>query len=210
VRTVLRLSAGTLVEVFDGDGHIAEAEITQVDPTAVILEVGEVRDVPASKLALTLALATPKGDRADWLVEKATELGASRILWVTCQRSVVVPRKAGKKLERWLRIAEGAARQSRRAHTPTIDGPVAMKSLLELPADHRFVCDWAGPSLMSLAAQGDLEGDVIVVIGPEGGLTGHELEVLNSAGYNSVSLGTNVLRVETAALAVTATLMGGS
>ena len=210
IRGVLRLQSGAAIEVFDGKGRIAPAQITRIEGKLVEICVGDIEQIPPPALALTLAVATPKGDRADWLVEKSTELGASAIIWLTCKRSVVVPRKAGKKLERWVRIAEGAARQSGRAHTPSLQGPIPLTSLLEQPFDHRFVCDWSGPSLLSVATTRELKGSVVVVVGPEGGLSGNELEVLAGAGYNSVSLGPNVLRVETASVAATATLMGDS
>ena len=208
IRTVLRLQAGAPVEVFDGQGKIARAVVQSIEGKLVVLHVGEIQEVPPPSLMLTLAVATPKGDRADLVIEKATELGASRIIWLTTKRSVVVPRKAGKKLERWRRLAESAARQSGRAHTPKVEEPMSLAQLLEQSFDHTWVCDWSGPSLLSVAATGEIRGSAVVVVGPEGGLSGDELELLRLAGYNCVSLGPNVLRVETASVAAAAILMG--
>ncbi|MEC9466177.1 MAG: RsmE family RNA methyltransferase [Myxococcota bacterium] len=208
IRTVLRLQTGSDVEVFDGQGRLAHATVRAIEGKTVELEIGEVQEVSPPSLALTLAVAAPKGDRADLVIEKATELGASHFVWLTTKRSVVVPRKAGKKLERWRRVAQAAARQSGRAHTPTVEEPIGFAELLDRSFDHCFVCDWSGPSLLKVVTQQALIGSAVVVIGPEGGLTDDELEILKRAGYNPVNLGPNVLRVETASVAAAAILMG--
>jgi len=162
-----------------------------------------------------VALAAPKGARADWAVEKLTELGVARILWLECERSVVKPR-AGR-LERWRRIAASAAQQCGRADLPEIEGPLALEDVLERAA--------VGLKLIAQRGEGgDLNRENadrlrprgsppdsargVLLIGPEGGFTRHELESAKKAGYTSISLGIWTLRSETAAVAGAAALLG--
>jgi 16S rRNA (uracil1498-N3)-methyltransferase len=187
---VLRLRNGESVTVTDGAGRWRACRLAggSLEP------VGPVAAVPAPRRALTLAVAMPKGDRQEWLVQKATEVGIDRVVACVAERSVVRwdGDRAARHLERLRRVAVEAALQSRRVHVPLIEGPVPVADLLPTAT----VAEPGGRPL-------DV-GDTTVVIGPEGGWTPEELD----KAWATASLGETVLRVETAAV-VAATLMVG-
>jgi 16S rRNA (uracil1498-N3)-methyltransferase len=204
VRDVLRLRAGDTVALFDGDGAFASARIVEVAPESVRFEVDAPARQPAPACELTVALATPKGERADWAVEKLTELGVRRIVWLDCARGVVKPKAGGSRQERLERVAAAAAGQCGRADVPRLDGPLPFATALEqLEAASRFVADISGDRLA-----GGVAGSAVLLIGPEGGLTGQELVLATAAGYTTVRLSSWTLRVETAAAAGAAILLG--
>jgi len=204
VRDVLRLGTGNRVVLFDGAGHCALATLMSIQPI-VLVEVHEVTNEVSSAMHLTVALAAPKGSRADWAVEKLTELGVENIVWLECARSVVKLDAGGAKVARHARLAQAAARQAGRSTVPEVLGPVSLAALSVGGEMIRLVAD---PSA-SLAIQ-DVEiaphAAIVLAIGPEGGFTAHELESLRAADFLSVRLGPFVLRTETAAVAGTAQL----
>ena len=201
----LRLTDGEKIEVFDGQGFFAIATLQGVEARQPYLDIEDPQEAPKPEHEVFLAVATPKGDRADWLVEKLTEIGASGLIWLQTERSVVTPKPESKKFARWARIADSAARQSRRVRVPEIQGPMQLKELLELNFDQRLV---ASPlrSDHSLP-QTTLKGRSIILIGPEGGFTDHELEQIKNSGYNLLWLSPHILRTETAAIAAAAVLI---
>ncbi len=181
---VLRVRDGELVTVTDGAGRWRPCRFT-----AGGLEVdGEVVVEPALH-PITVVVAPPKGDRADWLVEKCTEAGVDRIVVTTAERSVVRwdGDRAARHLDRLRRIAAGAAMQSRRVWFPVVDGPVPVAVGL------------SGAVLAEPGGRPLCRTDTRVAIGPEGGWTAAELD-----GREQVSLGSQILRVETAAVVATA------
>ena len=119
LRDVLRLKIGSSVELFDDAGALAEAIVVRTDASGVSVRVEEIRKAQASS-ALIIASAIPKGDRADWMVEKLSELGVTRFIPLKTERSVVHPTGPSKR-ERWIRIATEAAKQSKRAGVMQID-----------------------------------------------------------------------------------------
>lgn len=205
VRDVLRLAVGTPVELFDGRGASARATLVQVEGE-VRVRVDE-RYPAATGPEVIIAMATPKGDRADWAVEKLTELGVTRIVWLVCERSVVVPREDGKRLARWERIAEAAAGQSRRNDVPVIVPPMPFaEAIAELGGGVIAHMD-GRPIAGVFAAQSELP--LTTLIGPEGGFTASELAMAERAGYSRVGLARHILRAETAAMAA-AVVMGNA
>jgi 16S rRNA (uracil1498-N3)-methyltransferase len=188
LRRVLRLRGGAAVTVTDGAGSWRPCAFTG----AGVEPAGDVTSVDRSDPELTVAVAPPKGDRLDWLVAKATEVGIDRIVLLEAERSVVrlQPERAERRLDRLHRIAAEAAMQSRRVWLPSIDGPEPAGEWLA-----RGVV--AEPGGRQLSA-----GDTTVVIGPEGGWSEREL----AGAADTVSLGPTVLRVETAAV-VAATML---
>ena len=200
----LRLSDGEKLEVFDGDGFYALATLLGVEAGEAYLEISKPQEAPRPELELYVATATPKGDRADWLVEKVTELGASGLIWLKTERSVVVPKPGSKKFERWARLSDAAARQSGRMRVPSLEGPLTLAELDTFPFDHRFVASPIKESESPIPSA--LKGRVLITIGPEGGFTDHELEQLKNSGYNLLWLNPHVLRTETAAIAAAAVL----
>lgn len=187
LRRVLRLRDGAVVTVTDGAGAWRPCRLTAsgLDPDGDVVVDGPARPI-------TIAVAPPKGDRLEWLVQKCTEVGVSRIVLLHAERSVV--RWDGDRVTRHLarlgRVATEAAMQSRRVWLPEVSGPVAAGSVLTAAAI-------AEPGGRRVGVD-----DVRIAIGPEGGWTPTEV----AGAADRVSLGPNVLRVETAAV-VAATLM---
>ena len=193
---VLRMRTGDDVELFDGGGAAWHCQIDSVEPLLVTAVRPVVRDTE-SPLKVTLLQAIPKGDRWEWVLEKATELGVRTIVPVQSQRTVVtVPtNKVDRKLERWRRILASAARQSKRSYTPDLLAPLDFSASLDGRDED---CKLYGhPGKYAKTAETRPES-VAIWIGPEGGFTDDELEQLETAGAKPLGLGPRVLRSETA------------
>lgn len=204
---VLRLKAGDEVTLFDGRGTEARARIDSLTTDAVELTVVEhlaATEIP--KNALTLATAVPKGERFDWLVEKATELGVARLIPLVTARSVVNPGES--KLERLRRTIVEASKQCGRSRLMELTAPIAWRELVETEMTSGGV--WvAHPSGAPPTDAGDERfRPRIVAIGPEGGLTADELALATEHGAKLVGLGPRILRIETAA--ITLAVLAGS
>lgn len=206
---VLRLTEGTQVEVFDAAGRRACGVLQTVDGQLSV-HVEAVTQSSAAAVC-TIASAVPKGSRADWLVEKLSELGVGIFQPLITARSVVDPGTG--KLQRWQRLAEQAARQSRRAGVMQVLPPLEMPQVL---AQHTGGQRWylstapQASSAIRVLACAAPPRDLLVLIGPEGGWTPEEMAHFNAAGLRAVSLGATTLRVETAAIAVAAILAAGA
>ena len=201
LRVVLRLSAGDQVALMSGNGQVATANLMLLQRDSAELEVGEITPAPKVRLELTVAVPTPKGERADWLVEKLTELGVARIVWMITARSVVVAKQGTQRAERWSRIAQAAAKQSGSARTPTIEGPLALDAILGYQAATRYIGARGGVPLVHELALAPPAATSLLLIGPEGGFADDELERAQQSGVVAVGLGVYTLRMETAALA---------
>lgn len=187
---VLRLGDGAVVSVTDGSGRWRMASWRSA--TSDLESTGDVM-IDERRAPLTLASSIPKGDRVDVLVQKATELGVGRIVLLHAERSVVRWKtdRATKQIVRLTRIADEAVRQSRRVWRVPIEGPFTAADVVE-------------GAVLAEPGGGSLTGDEqMVAIGPEGGWSDTELEL----AAQTVSLGTGILRVETAAIAVCALRM---
>ena len=154
---------------------------------------------------LTLATAVPKGDRFDWLVEKATELGVARLVPLVTARSVVDPREA--KLDRLRRGVVEASKQCGRNLLMELDRPTPWETLLRQPADGPRLVAHPGGLSLSAWPRPRLHGHVVLAVGPEGGFTATEIEDARAAGWHVIDLGATLLRIETAGLAGSAILM---
>ncbi|MDH3583237.1 MAG: 16S rRNA (uracil(1498)-N(3))-methyltransferase [Phycisphaerae bacterium] len=208
-RRVLRLEVGQVIDLFDGQGTVARAEIAAAGRSFRV-RVLERRQVPPPRLQVDLAVAIPKGDRAATLVEKASELGAARLIPLQTERSVVEPR-AGK-LERFGRIARESARQCGRAHLMEIERPVDLEHLLQ-QSDHdrKLLADFEGEPLAGMDVLTSEAGTrVLVLVGPEGGWTEAERSLAIECGCRAWRLGPHILRTETAALAALAIILEDS
>ena len=199
VRDVLRLIVGDEVELFDGGGATAVARIVAVTVGVVAVEVVAVTPAARAAVSLTVAAAVPRGDRADWMVEKLSELGVARFVPVAAGRSVVVP-GGRNKVERWERLTVEAAKQCRRAGVMTIAPVTPVAAVIGGPAGWILATEGGTRPVASVAVPAALT----VLVGPEGGWTADELAAADAAGWARVGLTGTVLRVETAAVAVAA------
>jgi 16S rRNA (uracil1498-N3)-methyltransferase len=201
---VLRKDEGAALEVADSSGRVFAASL-QLDAGRAFARLGAVLAAPAPlRLRLTLAQGLPKGQKMEYVVEKATELGLERILAFTSSRTIGDGARAGK-LERWRRVAKSAAQQCGRPDIPEVDGPLAFAALLErVPAFDVALAPWELAPRVALRER--LPGliaqarSALVVIGPEGGFSEAEARELEGAGAHLVSLGSRILRTETAGL----------
>jgi 16S rRNA (uracil1498-N3)-methyltransferase len=195
------------VTLFDGSGNEFDAEVTACGRSTVELAVGAPRSVSREPaFPLTLGVPLPKGDRQRWIVEKAVELGVTRLVPLHTERSIATGEKAGDKLDRY--VIE-ASKQCGRNRLMQIAEPQTWEQWLAAPAAaRRWIADATGQSLVV----GDLvaTGTTFASVGPEGGLTEAELDAARAAGWSVINLGSRILRIETAAaaLAVLATLGG--
>ncbi|CAN5209534.1 16S rRNA (uracil(1498)-N(3))-methyltransferase [soil metagenome] len=207
--TVRRIRAGERVHLGDGAGGIAECTVRAVLPGGLALDVQRRRTVPAPDPWLVVVQALAKGDRGERAVELLTELGVDEIVPWAAGRSVVrwEGERGGKALARWRSTAREATKQSRRARLPRLSerhDSVAVTALLAA-ADTSVVLHEAADRPL-----GDVTlcrtGRVLVVVGPEGGVTGDELTAFAAAGAVPARLGPEVLRTSTAGAAALAVL----
>ncbi len=209
---VLRARPGQEFEISTGE-TVRLGRVVGVADDRVEFELGEA--IPQSGTArITLLLAVFKFDRMEWAIEKATELGAARILPVIARRTEPhLASAATRRVERWRRIAHQAAQQSRRASPPEIAEPVPLASALSQQSQVGIVLaeNEHGRTLKQvLAANSDLStgnSQLFLAIGPEGGWTAGELSAFAAAGWTSASIGQTILRAETAAIAALAIAM---
>lgn len=203
LKTVLRLEPGSRLLVFNGQDGEWLAEIATLDKKAGYLTLQRQTRAQETSSDIWLAFAPIKAGRIDWLVEKATELGAARLLPVITRRTVV----ERVKLERLQANAREAAEQSERLDVPEILEPQPLERLLQQwPAERTLlVAAETGSAEPLPEALEALSGPVGLLIGPEGGFAPEELELVARATFvRRVSLGPRILRAETAALAALA------
>jgi 16S rRNA (uracil1498-N3)-methyltransferase len=210
---VLRARNGDELILFNGDGREFTGAIEAVRGSRVSASVGESRPVDReSPLAITLVQCVPRGDRMDFIVQKATELGVARIVPVLSQRSVVRLDKAQaeSKAVHWRAVAVSACEQCGRNRLPIIDAAQPLLNCLGAPPSGtgpRLVFEpETAPHAITAPRSADRTADAAIVdaeiaIGPEGGFAADELEAFRVAGYSQVGLGPRILRTETAAIA---------
>jgi 16S rRNA (uracil1498-N3)-methyltransferase len=200
---VMRVRGGDELVLFTGDGREFAGTVQSVRGSRVVAAVGAPHTVDReSPLAVTLTQCIARGDRMDLIVQKATELGVTRVVPVLSRRSVVRldAAQAQSKAAHWRSIAVNACEQCGRNRLPLIEVPRPLTEYLAAPASPvpRLLLD---PEPGTAAAQYRIDGAVEIAIGPEGGFDSEELEALRICGFASVSLGPRVLRTETAAIA---------
>ena len=210
---VLRLRDGDAAEaIYRGARYLVRLEIlSSGEPVLIPLE-----NLPSTepRLSVTLFQGLPKGDKMDLIVQKSVEIGIGRIVPVLFSRCVARPdeKESMKKTQRWQRISLEAAKQSGRCVIPEVIPPVSLSSLPEHISGCEAVavpweeCEHGGPQAFvrshpSLSALG-------IVIGPEGGISGDEADMLRSIGCETVTLGKRILRTETAGIAALSVFFG--
>ncbi|WP_151081808.1 16S rRNA (uracil(1498)-N(3))-methyltransferase [Nocardioides cynanchi] len=207
---VRRLRAGEGVLLTDGAGHLVSGTVVATGKRELIVEVTDVTAVRAPEPSLTVVQGLPKGDRGELAVEVLTEVGVSTIVPWAASRSVAVWKgeRAEKSLARWRSTAREAAKQSRRAWFPEVRSLAGTAEVLDVLAAADLAVVLHEQATGSLPAL-DLPttGSLVVVVGPEGGLTDEEVAAFSAAGALSVRLGAEVLRTSTAGVAACAALL---
>lgn len=207
---VLRLRVGDNLSVFDGEGSEFTATITAIGKDSATLRVDEkTAGRTESPLRVHLVQGISRGERMDFVVQKATELGVKRVTPVLTEFGVVKldALRAEKRREHWQKVAVSACEQSGRVRLPLIDTPIPLKNWLgnkPKEVDSEIILRPGAPT--PLAGIDGPATKVCVLIGPEGGFSNTEFEDAEIAGFRPISLGPRVLRTETAAIAAVAVL----
>ena len=202
---VLRFPVGKNITVFNGDGFDYTALVQDAKKTTNLKVISKEPNNTESKLDLTLAQGIAKGEKMDFLIQKAVELGVTRIIPLKLERCVVRLRdeKVQKKIDHWQKIANHACEQSGRSVIVRIANPVSLEELLEETSHHGFVLHHRAQIGLSQVQE---TSKATILIGPEGGLTDKEVSDSEVAGYQSILIGKRVLRTETASLAAIANM----
>lgn len=203
IARVLRLRVGDALTVFNGRGGEYGGKIDDMRRDTVQVSVLEHRDDEReSPFHLTLAQGISRGERMDWVVQKATELGVSRIAPLFTERSVVNldEKQAAKKVQHWRAIAIAACEQSGRNQVPQIDDPIGLYDLLERRTVTGAALLLSPGAALRMADLPAADAGATVLIGPEGGLAQVEQDTALRSGFTAVRLGPRVLRTETAAV----------
>ncbi|MCG6541082.1 16S rRNA (uracil(1498)-N(3))-methyltransferase [Pseudomonas sp. KSR10] len=210
ISRVLRLSTGAVVQLFDGSGQEYRGELVEVGKKHVKVELREqLAGLSESALKIHLGQGLSRGERMDWAIQKATELGATEITPIVSERCEVrlKDERADKRLTHWRQIAISACEQCGRSVIPTIHPPMSLQEWLAVEADLKLVLHPLAEPLTTHQRPATLA----FLIGPEGGLNDAEIEQARSAGFQPARFGPRVLRTETApvvALSVAQQLWG--
>lgn len=208
---VMRMDIGEEIICVDSEGNSAICKIAEITDERVVADVVQWKiEISELPISITIASGLPKGDKLEWIIQKGTELGANEFLPFSAARSVVKwdDKKAAKKIERWQKIAKEAAEQSHRQILPLVSNPVSFKTLLENSKDFDYKLaafeeeSRSGEtSKFSAALQKMQKGEtLLLVFGPEGGLSEEEVKALKEHGFDLCGLGPRILRTETAPL----------
>jgi 16S rRNA (uracil1498-N3)-methyltransferase len=211
VARVLRMERGHPLILFNGDGRECDARLASLAKRAVTAEVLSIREVDReAPLKLTLAQSIARGEKMDWILQKATELGVARIVPLVTERTEVRldEERAGRRLAHWHSVIAGACEQSGRNRLPEIDAPQRLDRWLgSLDAEMNEARLALLPEGEIGARElGELPHGALLVVGPEGGLADNDIAMLRHAEFRGLKLGPRVLRTETAGIAALAAL----
>lgn len=200
---VLRVEPGQHYEISDNHSvYLAEVESARKDLVTFTVEERLAAVEPIVRTSLLASLV--RFERFEWIIEKATELGVEQIVPLETERTEKGLRTAAeKRLVRWKRIAREASEQSRRARLPEIGAAVGLAEAHEIESDYRYLLEESqAPPILTVLPQSRRAGDrVALLLGPEGGWTDRERALIARAGWSAVSVGPQILRAETAAMA---------
>ncbi len=205
LRDVLRLREGAEIHIFDGEGKEFFGTIEKISKSETLVEI--IKEIAPSALEssldLTLAVALLKGEKFDLVVQKAVELGVTKLIPLNTKRADVKLKESEKKLDRWRKIALEAAKQSGRAKLMQIEKPIDFNDFVETERGTRILfTERNGASFAEIkTAQ-----QIIAVVGAEGGWEDSEIAAAREKGFQIITLGGRILRAETATIAVTAIL----
>ncbi|MEZ5493078.1 MAG: 16S rRNA (uracil(1498)-N(3))-methyltransferase [Pseudomonadales bacterium] len=208
IGVVLRAKVGQAVVLFDGHGVEARARISDCTRKQVAVHIDSVEQVNReSPLHIHLAIGVSRGERMEFVLQKSTELGVATITPLLCERSEVrlSDERWQKKNEQWQKIIVSACEQSGRAHIPQLHAPMDLSGCLAADnSERRFVLHHRSDGVLS--AQQETPRSVLLLIGPEGGLSVAEINTALAANCRALTLGPRVLRTETAPLAAISVL----
>jgi len=213
IATVLRLKEGDTILLADGAGREAVATITKTgkDGIHIAIHTATVEQMAIDLPRITIYQGLPKGDKLELILQKCTELGAAEIVPFMAARSVsrLDGEKLEKRLARWQKIAQEAARQSERRTVPLVAFATDIPDVLRRNTHDLQLLLWEEEKVQGLRrvlATAQRPKSVAIIIGPEGGLTHDEADMAKAADYRPVTLGKRILRTETAGLAVVSIL----
>ncbi len=207
ISRVLRLRPGASLRVFDGQGTEHEAILHEINRTRVTIEIGsQVACTPESPHAITLAQGIPRGDRMDFTLQKAVELGISAIqpMWMQRSRKKLDDTRMQKRMQHWQGVLVSACEQSGRGTLPELLAPSDYRSWLgsgQTEGLHIMLHPDGEYTLPELERP---PGRIVLLVGPEGGISSEETALASQTGFFSVKLGPRILRTETAAMAALA------
>lgn len=209
---VLRKDIGDIIEVVDGSGYRYEAKIISITKQELIAEILVKQIEAAEKVKVTIFQSIPKSDKMETIIQKCTELGASRIVPFISERTVVTMdnEKIDKKLQRWRKIAQEACKQCKRAIIPEVTYIYSLQDILDEVSmyDLSIVAYEKEKISIKKILKGNTNiTNISIIIGPEGGFTETEIKQLIEGGVYAVSLGKRILRTETAGMAVLCIIM---
>jgi 16S rRNA (uracil1498-N3)-methyltransferase len=191
---VARAERDEVIEIFDGKGTVWIATVESVGKRETVAAVKDSRKAARDSVELILGLAMIRSAAFELAIEKAVEVGVTRIVPFTASRSNLKP---GNRHDRWLRILIEAAKQSKRYYVPALDAPMTFDQVVMIPAASKIMfAEHDGGSLKSALAG----LPVLYVVGPEGGWTEQESSAARGSGFHAVSLGAGILKAETAAI----------
>jgi 16S rRNA (uracil1498-N3)-methyltransferase len=190
---VARAEPGEVLEAFDGKGAVWTLILEAVSKREAVARVREQRSVEPPAYELILGMALIRMAAFEVALEKAVEIGVTRIAPFAAARSNVNVRR----VDRWQKIVIEAAKQSKRYHLPVIDEPAVLEKLLAIPASSKIVFAERGGGSLESAVAGS---PAVYLVGPEGGWTDEELAQTQAGGFRAVTLGDGILRAETAAI----------
>lgn len=207
---VLRLERGHPLILFNGDGRESDARLATLAKRAVTAEITAVREVDReSPLRLTLAQGIARGEKMDWILQKATELGVARIVPLITERTEVKldEDRAERRLAHWTSVIAGACEQSGRNRLPMLELPQRLDrwlgSLGEDSALRLALLPEGGTHLRQLP---QMDKGALLAVGPEGGFSEHDIALFDQGGFHGLRLGPRILRTETAGIAALAAL----
>jgi 16S rRNA (uracil1498-N3)-methyltransferase len=210
LKQVLRLKPGNKIYVFDGFGHEFAAVIKSFSSGGICVELGERIQAACKEIRISLAQAIPKANKMDLIVKSAAELGADVIIPFTAMRSIsrITGDKALAKVARWQKIAREAARCCRNSRITEVSSPTSFTNMLSQANGKSYkIIFWEEESQKSIKdaltdKKFNLINDFFIIVGPEGGFSKDEVMMAKNADFISVSLGRQILKVETAAAAI--------
>jgi len=206
---VLRMQEGDACVLFNGDGRDVPATLRAANKRGVEAELGAPVAVDhESPLRIALVQGVARGEKMDWILQKATELGVASVFPVQSDRSEVKLEgdRATKRLAHWRSVVVSGCEQSGRARVPDVAPAQSLQALVAggLPSMRRFLLDPEAP--YAIATVPAIEGDCVLAVGPEGGWSPRDRQVLQAAGFEGLRLGPRILRTETAGIAAIAAL----